>query len=275
MTQIILFTDLDGILLNNEADNDITTRPLIQKLKALKIPIIPVTSKTRAEVVPLRQDMGLSDPFITENGGGIFIPKDAPFDNPPGELDGDYYVVALGCPYVQARAGLRVIANNLQHSLLGFGDLTIERLQKRTGLTATEAQQTKAREFSEPFITPKAVPAEQLTTAAEEMGFRVVVEDRFSHLLGPNASKATAIKQLVDLYQTLLPAGENITTLGLGNSPTDLEMLHSIDIPIVLPGASGPHPQLSDKGWQVAPAPGPEGWVSAVQNACKEMGIKL
>ncbi|MEO0869993.1 MAG: HAD hydrolase family protein, partial [Cyanobacteria bacterium J06642_11] len=155
MTQLIIFTDLDGTLLNGETYDYAATVPVIQQLKALKIPVIPVTSKTRAEVATLRRDVGLTEPFITENGSGIFVEVNHnPFKAPPGELEGDYYVVELGCPYVQARAALRVIANELQHSLLGFGDMTIQRLQKYTGLSAQDAQEAKAREFSEPFITP-------------------------------------------------------------------------------------------------------------------------
>ena len=213
MTQLIIFTDLDGTLLNSETYDYAVTVPIIQQLKDLKIPVVPVTSKTRAEVATLRQEVGLTDPFVTENGSGIFIEVNHnPFGKPLGEQEGEFYVVALGCPYVQARAGLRVIANELRHSLLGFGDMTIKRLEKYTGLSAKDAQEAKAREFSEPFITPKAVTSEQMVEAVESLGFKVVVGDRFSHLIGPEAGKGNAVNQLVSLYQDMLPAGETIVT---------------------------------------------------------------
>ena len=250
--------------------------PVIQQLKSLKIPVVPVTSKTRAEVTTLRQDVGLSDPFVTENGSGIFIEVNHnPFDQPPGEQEGDFYVVDLGCPYVQARAGLRVIANELRHSLLGFGDMTIARLEKYTGLSAKDAQEAKAREFSEPFITPKAVTAEQIVEAVEAVGFKVVVGDRFSHLIGPEAGKGNAVKRLVALYQSILPAGETIVTVGLGNSPNDLDMLENVDHAIVLPGVDGPHPQLCDRGFAIAPSSAPQGWVDAVTAICQKFDIVL
>lgn len=276
MTQLIIFTDLDGTLLNGETYDYAATVPLIQQLKSLKIPVIPVTSKTRAEVTTLRQDVGLSDPFVTENGSGIFIEiNHNPFNEPMGEEEDDYYVVDLGCPYVQARAGLRVIANELRHSLLGFGDMTIARLQKYTGLSAQDAQEAKAREFSEPFITPKAVTSEQIIEAVESVGFKVVVGDRFSHLIGPDAGKGKAVKRLVDLYQSMLPPGETITTIGLGNSPNDLDMLEHVDHPIVLPGVQGPHPQLGNREWEIAPSPAPQGWVKAVTAVCQQFDIEL
>lgn len=276
MTQLIIFTDLDGTLLNGETYDYAATVPIIQQLKALKIPVVPVTSKTRAEVATLRHDVGLTDPFVTENGSGIFVEVNHnPFAQPPGEQDDSYYVVELGCPYVQARAGLRVIANELHHSLLGFGDMTINRLQKYTGLSAKDAQEAKAREFSEPFITPKAVTAEQLVEAVEAVGFKVVVGDRFSHLIGPDAGKGNAVKRLVELYQGLLAADETIVTIGLGNSPNDLDMLEHVDHPIVLPGVNGPHPQLGDRGWEIAPSLAPQGWVEAVTSICQQFDIAL
>ena len=276
MTQLIIFTDLDGTLLNGETYDYAATVPIIQQLKSLKIPVVPVTSKTRAEVSTLRQDVGLTDPFVTENGSGIFVEVNHnPFKEPPGEQEDDYYVVDLGCPYVQARAGLRVIANELRHSLLGFGDMTIDRLQKYTGLSAKDAQEAKAREFSEPFITPKAVTSEQIVEAVEAIGFKVVVGDRFSHLIGPDAGKGNAVKRLVALYQSILPADETIVTIGLGNSPNDLDMLENVDHPIVLPGVKGPHAQLGNRGWQIAPAPAPQGWVDAVITICQQFGVML
>lgn len=276
MTQLIIFTDLDGTLLNGETYDYAATLPIIQQLKSLKIPVVPVTSKTRAEVSTLRQDLGLTDPFVTENGSGIFIEVNHnPFKAAPGEQEDDYYVVDLGCPYVQARAGLRVIANELRHSLLGFGDMTIERLQKYTGLSAKDAQEAKAREFSEPFITPKAVTSEQIVEAVEAIGFKVVVGDRFSHLIGPDAGKGNAVKRLVALYKSILPPDETIVTIGLGNSPNDLDMLENVDHPIVLPGVKGPHPQLGNQGWQIAPSPAPQGWVDAITAICQQFDVVL
>ncbi|MEO1403169.1 MAG: haloacid dehalogenase, partial [Cyanobacteria bacterium J06635_1] len=219
--------------------------------------------------------LGLTTPFITENGSGIFIPRDTPFQNPPGELDGDYYVIDLGCPYVQTRAGLRVIANTLHYSLLGFGDLTIERLQKRTDLSETAAQQAKACEFSEPFITPKGVELQALVKAVEAVGFQVVLDEPFSYLIGPDASTEDAIAQLTTLYQNTLPASESFTTVGLGHSPTSLTMLRSVDIPIVIPSPNGPHPKLTEDNWQIAPKSAPDGWITAINATCQKLGIEL
>jgi mannosyl-3-phosphoglycerate phosphatase len=173
--------------------------------------------------------------------------------------------------YVMARAGLRVLAQEIGRPLKGFGDFSVEQIQTLTGLTETDAQQAKAREFSEPFMTPKNVTAEALMAAAESIGFQVVVGDRFSHLIAGSAGKGVAVHQLVEHYRTTLPEGETLATVGLGNSPNDLAMLENVDQPIVLPGENGPHPKLGDRGWPIAPAPAPEGWAMAVQQVLADL----
>lgn len=275
-SQLLIFTDLDGTLLDSETYSYAPALPLINGFKDQGIPVIPVTSKTRAEVETLRQQIGLSDPFIVENGSGVFIPTSGtPFDLPEGDDVGDYRLLLLGCQYVMARAGLKAIAQSLGRPLKGFGDLAVDQIQQLTGLSKADAQQAKSREFSEPFLTPKNVDASRLTEAVEEMGFRVVVGDRFSHLIGGEAGKGATVLQLRALYQSILPPEKTIVTVGLGNSPNDLDMLENVDRPIVIPGKDGAHAQLRDRGWAIAPAPGPTGWAIAVRQICEDFGLDI
>lgn len=268
---IIIFTDLDGTLLNSDTYHYDAALPTLEQLKQVGIPVIPVTSKTRAEVDAWRQQLGLRDPFIVENGSAVFLPHETvPFPLPSGEDMGPYRVLQLGYSYVMARAGLKAIAQELQRPLKGFGDWSVEQIQQLTGLPYAEAKQAKAREFSEPFLTPKNISLPQLQQVVEAAGFQVVVGDRFSHLIGAGAGKGVAVQTVIDFYQASRPESPLIT-LGLGNSPNDLALLEQVDHPIILPGAQGPHPQLAQQGWSVAPAVAPEGWKLAVEAALKKL----
>lgn len=275
-SQLLIFTDLDGTLLDAETYSYTPALPLLNAFKDQGIPVIPVTSKTRAEVETLRQQIGLSDPFIVENGSAVFLPPDnLPFRLPDGNDMGGYRVMLLGCQYVMARAGLKAVAQSLGRPLKGFGDLAVEQIQQLTGLSKSDAQEAKSREFSEPFLTPKNVEADRLTEAVEAMGFRVVMGDRFSHLIGGEAGKGAAVLKLRALYQSILDPGTNIVTVGLGNSPNDLDMLEHVDRPVVISGKSGAHPQLSDRGWQISTEPGPAGWAIAVRQICEDLGVSI
>lgn len=223
MTDQIVLTALDALLLNS-AEDCAQLRPVMAQLQAKGVPVIGFTERDRTELEPIRKQLGWIDPFITESGSGIFTPVDHnPFDPALGEQVGDYYVQTLGCPYVQARAGLRVMANMISHPLKGFGDFTVEQLQRLESLSSEAAHRAKAREFSEPFMTPRAVAAAVVRQAAQDIGFKVMVrspeDSRFSELLGPNAGVALAAGQVITAYQNQLPPDETLKVLGISSRP--------------------------------------------------------
>lgn len=278
---LIIFTDLDGTLLDQEDYAYEPALPMLTKLKQQQIPVVPVTSKTRVEVEDLRQVLGSHDPFIVENGSAVFLPTES--DRPflaNTEPWGEYRLLRLGCTYGEARTGLQAVSQQLGESLRGFGDLTAAEVQDLTGLPLDAVNRAKNREFTEPFVTPK-YSSENLESIAHSLGFRVLVGDRFSHLIGGNAGKGAAVKKLQQYYQqnyqqtAATDSAEKMITVGLGNSPNDLEMLEAVDIPIVIPSRKGPHPGLADRGWQVAPVHGPTGWAIMVQEICDRFSIIL
>ena len=274
MVEQIVLTALDGVLLNSLEDC-VLLQPLIDRLNKKGVPVIVFTERDRAEVEPIRQQLGLTSPFITESGSGIFTPVDAnPFAPPLGEQDGAYYVEALGCPYVQARAALRVIANLISYPLKGFGDFTVEQLQRSVGGSAAAAHQAKAREFSEPFMTPKAVLPDKLHQAAEEMGFRIVPwrseNGRFSELMGGQAGLTPAAEKIVAAYQSRLPAGEQLKVTGISDRLEDLTALanasNSIDWEGIWIAPEGTSLSVDlPEGAAIVNESAPAGWITAVQ----------
>ncbi len=275
---LIIFTDLDGTLLNHDDYNYQTALPLLEELKHKQIPVIPVTSKTRQEVEALVHHLGLKDPFIVENGSGIFIPHDYKlFPWSEGEKFGDYILVNLGCTYDEARQGLRAVEQALREKLpvkdlelQGFGDLSVGEVQKLTNLPLDDVNKAKAREFTEPFIQPKDIPFEKIEKAAEALGFRVLIGGRFYHIIDEGAGKRKAVSWLVKQYQVTHPETQ-ITTIGLGDSPNDLDMLEVVDLPIIIPGKKRTHQQLMKRGWRVAPFPAPEGWIAALEDVLQDL----
>ncbi|WP_083602516.1 HAD-IIB family hydrolase [Hydrococcus rivularis] len=268
---IIIFTDLDGTLLNQDDYRCDAALPVLKELQAKQIPVIPVTSKTRQEVETLRQELNLGDPFIVENGSAVFVPLDSKQFVLSAKIEREgYQLELLGCTYAQARQGLAAVATMLGERLRGFGDLSEQEIGQLTGLSEQEVKRAKAREFTEPFLTPDRVSQQQLQQAVEAKGFQVVVGDRFSHLIGSGAGKGKAVRWLVRHYRSP-KAEEKLITVGLGNSPNDLAMLEAVDVPIVVPSAKAPHPGLMGRGWQVASAPGCQGWANAVVSVCDRL----
>ena len=76
MKQLLIFSDLDGTLLDYSTYSFEMALSSIQLLKEKEIPLVISSSKTKKEIEYYRRKLSNNHPFISENGGGIFIPKD-------------------------------------------------------------------------------------------------------------------------------------------------------------------------------------------------------
>ena len=74
-TKIIVFTDLDGTMIDRDTYSFEIALPLLKELKKSKIPVIFCTAKTKKENEYYQKKLKVECPFIVENGGAIFIPK--------------------------------------------------------------------------------------------------------------------------------------------------------------------------------------------------------
>lgn len=124
----IIFTDLDGTLLDYNTYSFEPALPALQLLKEKGIPLIICSSKTRKEIEYYRKKLDNLHPFISENGGGIFIPESSKLKVQSLKFkviaENDYYVVRLGARYTDLR---RVITELREEGfdIKGFGDMTV------------------------------------------------------------------------------------------------------------------------------------------------------
>ncbi len=96
MAQLLVFSDIDGTLIDFATYSYAESTPAVTALLARHIPLILCSSKTRAEQESLRRDLFIPDPFIVENGSAIFIPPGVfSFDFSHRAVDG-WQVVELG-----------------------------------------------------------------------------------------------------------------------------------------------------------------------------------
>jgi len=226
----------------------------IDKLKAEGIPIIPCTSKTRREIDFYRKRMGLADPFISENGGAIFIPGDY-FDfrfEYDKELEG-YKVIELGRPYAEIRRALDEMRSF--GDIVGFGDMSAEEVAEDAGLSLEEARMAKEREYDEAFKF--SGDEDGLKKAIKKAGLNWTKGGRYWHIMGEN-DKGKAVKTLARLFEKKLGP---VRTVGLGDSPNDLSMLRAVDVPILVQKKDRSYDARVDVSDLIkARAPGPEGW---------------
>lgn len=259
----IIFTGLDGMLLPIEKHDYEPIISVIRELQQQNIPLIPVTNNTRAEVEELSRKIGLNDPFVVEQGSGIFIPEsNSNFTAPETSNVENYHLYQLGCSYTEARAALKAVQEEMSKILRGFGDMDEDNIQSLMGLSLAAARRAKAREFSEYFVTPSRIAVSTLQEIATEYGFKILPKNDLSLIMGGKADPQQAIQWLKQNYQA--DSDTKITTVGLGSTEQDLALLEAVDIPIVIPNPEGIEPSFADKPWQTASVPGSLGWVESV-----------
>lgn len=275
MKQVVIFSDLDGTLLDAETYSFDKALPALDRIKREGVPLVLCSSKTKAEIRRYRTLIGNGDPFIAENGGGIFIPPGIfgdEFDAAGYEVieTGHELMIRLGAGYDDLRAVIVSLRND-GYDVTGFGDMDAAEVARLTGLTVDDAVLAKDRDFDEPFIIGDGVETEErIVTLIERRGFHVT-RGRFLHILG-ESDKGKAVSILKDLYTRKY---RRIVTIALGDRPNDIPMLQQADHPIVVRTPEGVHdPRISLPDLIRAAGIGPEGWNRAVLNVLDSLHAK-
>jgi mannosyl-3-phosphoglycerate phosphatase len=264
----LVATDLDGTLLDRETYDFLPARPALDALRERGVPLVLVSSKTRAEMEPLAEEIGAAGSLVVENGGAVVAPWDAVAAWPPwGRAEGDRAVLVLGVTRDRLLEELPVVARTAGVEARPFAAMSVAEVAALLGLTEEQAALAMRREYDEPFVVegrPSRDPDldARLDRAARGRGLRVTHGGRVHHLTG-SADKGQAVKALVHGW----PGGIAGDVVGLGDAANDLEMLLAVDRPILMPRLDGSvEPLLAARlrGAERAPSPGPAGWSAAV-----------
>ncbi|GKV85404.1 mannosyl-3-phosphoglycerate phosphatase-related protein [Pectobacterium atrosepticum] len=227
-TKLIIFSDLDGSLLDHETYRWDDAQPWLTRLTNEAIPLIITTSKTAAEVEPLRQALGLDDyPYIAENGAIATLP-------PTWRPHPDYPRKRMGSGYSIIRTQLEQLrASGFRFK--GFGDMSGKEVAEVTGLSEQDARLAQQREASEPLLwLDDASRLPHFRQLLADMGLALTQGGRFYHVMSAQTSKgftANWIKtQCIEKYDT------DVKTLGLGDGPNDISLLCTVDCAVLIKG---------------------------------------
>lgn len=268
---VLIFTDLDGTLLDHDSYSFAAALPALQRIAALEIPLIINSSKTAAEIIVIQQQLGICQPFISENGCGVYLP---PGDNRETEWQ---------CQsFSKGRAEVLAVLNQLRHKhgyrFTGFADSDEQGIVALTGLDTDAARRAGTRDFSEPLKwqdseTAKTEFLEQLRTC----GLNAQEGGRFLCIMGADSiDKGRSMAWLVDHYragQHAIAADDApITTIALGDSPNDQAMLNAADFAVIIRSARSDSMQLDGPSTVIrTELAGPEGWQLAMDKILDQL----
>lgn len=259
--QLVVFSDLDGTLLDHTTYAFAAAAPALERLRATDVPLVLCTSKSRAEVEPLRAALHNAHPFISENGGAVYIPDGYfPFEIEQSLRRDGFVVVPIGDPYPDLVNALARASHASSVPVRGFAQMTDEEVAAATGLPVAEARLARQREFDEPFEILAPAHATALVAAIEREGKRWTVGGRFHHITGAS-DKATAVRRLIALYRRKHGA---VATAGLGDAPNDASFLREVDTPILIASPRIDRLRALVPNGRVTTRSGPAGWNEAV-----------
>ncbi|MEZ6041046.1 MAG: HAD-IIB family hydrolase [Planctomycetaceae bacterium] len=262
--KLIVFTDLDGCLLNKHDYDWSAAAGTLQELRRRAIPVVLNSSKTVAEMRELSSELGLDGrTIISENGGVICWGKEVP------KLAGSVEVIG------SVRRDIVRLLGTLKdrYQFRSFEDMGLDGVMEETQLPRHRASLAMQRESTEPLIWEDTNQArEDFESVLHLHGFHLTKGGRFWHVAG-DASKGTAMQKVTSefLRQSLLSSPQEILlTAAVGDSPIDQSMLDVADVPIGIPTDRGLGVRIDARRGIAATLVGAAGWAEAVTRLLRE-----
>lgn len=244
-TPIVVVTDLDGTLLDHDTYRAGPAGPAVAALQDAGVTVVCCSAKTRAEQQVHRSELGITGPFVVENGAAVHASDGAPAD-------------VLGLAYADVRRRLAAAADDLGVTVYGFADMSLDELCDRTGLSPEAAERARARDHTEAFVVLDADPsAEELAAALSAHGLRLQRGARFWTASGLH-DKGIAVERLRVLLAARL--GTAPLLYGIGDAHNDEPMLAAVDVPLLVQRPRGVWADLTVEGLERLPGVGPHGW---------------
>ncbi len=239
MIQALVFTDLDGTLLDDRYDLT-GAAAAMDRVTELGGLVVPVSSKTRAEMTLLREQQRIPTPFIFENGAGIDWGENQPWA--AGWVETPSGVHIQGLSYPDLCEHLARLRHQLGLNFLGFSELSEKKVSELTKLSVYGARLAKQRLASEPLIglnTAESVAV--LGSELSECGLLLQKGGRF-YTATSQRQKSDAVAEIVSLLQGQMSS--RLSLIVCGDSPNDLSMLALGDTAMLFscPSTNDPEP---------------------------------
>ena len=265
MNKFLVFTDLDGTLLDHDDYSWEKATAAISKLESTSCPLIINSSKTSAEIILIRKQMNIFTPFVSENGAVANIPKhyfnnELNISSPQHSLDVHHF----GKSYVEIITILNELRDKYKFSFRGFNDMSVDEIMIETRLNRAQALDAKKRQGSEPLIWMDSnEKLERFKSLLKVKALIMTSGGRFYHVMSP-VSKGQAVTWLTKQYMKSQTRTQ-WKTVGLGDSYNDVPMLEAVDYPILIRNPASKQPDVSHiNNLHKVELAGPAGWNQAI-----------
>lgn len=226
----LVFTDLDGTLLDHHTYSFSAATPALEELKNRNVPVILNSSKTPAEIAQIAKDIGLDTPQIAENGSIIYYPKEK-------------HSHKMGADYETICKVLDKLRQEHAFEFSGFHDWSAEEIVTHTGLSLDAAKKASQRQGSEPLLwNDSKNRLDEFRQLIESQSLELKRGGRFWHVMG-QTDKVKAMHYLQNEYRN--DWGYEPYLIALGDSANDKDMLAAADVAVIVKNPEGNPFELS------------------------------
>ena len=278
--RILIFTDLDGTLLDHYTYQTEKAAAMIETLKSNEVAIIPNSSKTSSEILLIRQQLAINTPFIIENGAAVYIPINYFQQQPENtHVDNGYWVK----PFCESKDHwinlLSEKAGEFKANFKGFSEMDVSEVAQLTGLSEENASMAKQRQYGEPLNwTGDNLVQDTFIEYMASLGANVLQGGRFLHVSG-HTDKGDAQAWLASQYEQHTVSkvfrtasneisflNSTVMTIALGDGKNDVAMLEKADVAVQIRSPTHDFPVLkrTHHVYQSKEV-GPAGWAECLQ----------
>ena len=229
----LVFSDINGTLIDFDTYAYEGSFDAVQRLKAAGIPLILCSSNNKAEIQPLREAFELQQAYIVENGSAIY--------------NSDGTVMWQGASRKNIQSAISMIRDETGLVFETFADIPVARIRRETKRDSHSAALALQHQHSELIVTQFDIHDFQLfKTACQQHGYDAVRGKQYINVVAPGVNKGRAIQRMVRHIQD---QGHPLATIGIGDNVNDISMFEVVDQAYIVQLSRG-------RGWAKVDVPG-------------------
>jgi mannosyl-3-phosphoglycerate phosphatase len=216
------------------------------------VPLIWVTTRSRAQIDEPVRRFGHKHPFVGEDGCGVFLPSDYFHLRPEKAIRlGRFTCIPVAMPQPAASEALDSLSEATGVSVVSLRSLSPRELEQNLGLPAREAELARQRDFDEPFFFAGTAQAD-IDRFTAEASLRKIALRQHGVLwsLAVGADLRQCVRHLSKLYDRALRA--HLTVVGIASAAESDTLFPACDRTLLLERHPDPE-SLSNQAHQSRP----------------------
>ena len=260
--QIIIFTDLDGSLLNKDTFKFDEIEDYFKDLISEGIKIIPNSSKTEAELLDFNKQYNLNLPFISENGSSIhglnLIHKDLPHK----------IIISRTADQIISIYN-ESVPNDLKQKINFILKLNYKEQRELFGLPLDKMMLAIKRKYSLPIkFVGNEIEKNEFFKIINDVGLTVQTGGRIMNICD-NVNKSKAMNKALQLINKKLD--DKIITIGVGDNENDIEMIKQTNYPCLVKNDNFNSSLINIDNLIKSSELSPRGWSDVIKTAIQKI----